>query len=104
MSFFGLFNKLPKPGADFSFSDPETGFEEKLKDLIRHSANFRNLDNNFNNIISVLREYGSALRSGGLSFWQKKSALEKIKEADNNLTVRDLKDVKMILEKLSKRK
>ncbi|MFA5248063.1 MAG: hypothetical protein WC415_02335 [Patescibacteria group bacterium] len=102
MTIFDLFSRIPKPGAGFNFSDPDDGLEVRLKALVLRSPNFQNLQNNIKVILDVLREYGHYLRSGGLSFWQKRTILEKIKKTDHTLTEEDIKDVKKILNKLGR--
>lgn len=102
MSLFNLFDRLPKPGAGFNFTDPDDGLEARLKELVLRSPNFQNLQNNLKGILVILREYGPAFRSGGLSSWQKKNILERIKRSDSSLTEFDIKDLKKILDKLGR--
>jgi hypothetical protein len=101
MGLFGFFNKIPKASAGFNFTDPDSGFEEKLRELVRQST-YQNLKDNIDGILSVLKQYSHYLRSGGLDSWQKKSALDKIKKLEHNLTNDDIREIKQILDRLGK--
>ena len=95
----GLFSFLPKANNDFSFDDASRGFEEKFRSLCRRRADLRNLEDNIDDIMAVLREYAPYIRKGGLSYGQKERVWQKIRHmGGDSITVEDKRDIKKLLQ------
>ena len=95
----GLFDFLPKAGNDFSFEDASRGFEEKLRSLCRRRADLRNLEDNIEDIMSVLRDYAPYIRKGGLSYDQRERVWQKIRRlGGETITLEDKRDIKKLLQ------
>lgn len=98
----GLFDFLPKANNDFSFDDASRGFEEKLRQICRH-GDLKNLEDNVDDIISVLKEYAPFIRKGGLSYGQRERIWQKIRHHGGaNITMEDKKDIKKLLQHFGK--
>ena len=92
---------LSKPGSKFNSSVGPGSFFRKLSSMIRYGK-FSNLKDNMTAIKKSLKPYERYIRRGGLSRLQKLSIWRKIKSRDKNLTLDDARDIKKILDHLSK--
>jgi hypothetical protein len=94
----GLFNFLPKAGNAFSFEDASRGFEEKLRNVCRRGE-LKNLEDNIDDILAVLKEYAPFNRKGGLSYGQRERVWQKIRRlGGSDITIEDKRDIKKLLQ------
>lgn len=98
----GLFNSLPKASINFSFDKAYGGFEDKLRHIARRGS-LKNLEDNIDDILGVLREYEDSIRHGGLSYGQRERIWQKIRTVSGSeITNDDKKEIKELLQYLGK--
>jgi len=92
-------SRLPRPGADFSLSDPEYGFKRRFNEITLKSK-YKNIRDASDLIVGLIEEHEDIIHKGGLSYDLQLKIWHKIREADRNLTHDDMLKIKDILEYL----
>lgn len=94
-------SNLPGPGSKFRSSIGSGSFSRKLYSATRYGG-LSNLKDNMPSIKRALKPYEKYIKLGGLSRMQRVSVLRKIRALDKNISKEDIRDIKKVLEHLSK--
>ncbi len=90
---------LPKSGTKFSVNDPYGGFKKKLKSVTRYGE-LKNLQDNLDAILKVVKQYERYIKRGELDYKKKYKMKAQIRKLDKNITKEDIREIDKIIEHL----
>jgi hypothetical protein len=96
-------NNLPKPGINFKATLGPGSFKRKLSSATRY-GNYKNLNDNQKAIVDTIKNptIQRAIRRGGLSRLQQRSAWFKMRAKDKTITKEDRREIKELLKYLGR--